>query len=555
MGNTFMSNLSYVIGLDFGTDSVRALLVDALTGEEISTSVSSYKRWANGLYCNPSLSQYRQHPSDYIESMEDCLMEVQNSVSPKIWKSVKGISIATTGSTPAPVDEKGFPLALSAEHSENPNAMFILWKDHTAVKEADEINKLASSWPVNYTKYSGGIYSPEWFWSKILHIVRKDEKVKRAAFSWLEHCDWIPATLTGNTDPLKIKRSRCAAGHKAMWHQEFNGLPSEEFLTTLDSKLKGLRQNLYSECYTTDEVAGMISPEWAKRLRLPDTVVIGVGAIDAHAAAVGAGIEPYSMVKVMGTSTCDMVVVPLEDSQNQLIKGICGQVNGSVLPEMLGMEAGQSAFGDMFSWFRDLVTSPLKEVLSNKLSQSEWDEIFDNILPMLGQKASELPVLNSDELAIDWINGRRTPDMDMSLNAAITRINLGSDAVRIFKSLVESTAFGSKAIIERFIDEGIPINSIIAVGGISKKSDFVMNTLANILNIPIKVISSDQAGALGSCMFAATISGIYHNISAAQRSMSSEISNVYIPDKEKAKTYKLIYKEYLNLGTKLSNKT
>jgi L-ribulokinase len=555
MGNTFMSNLSYVIGLDFGTDSVRALLVDALTGEEISTSVSSYKRWANGLYCNPSLSQYRQHPSDYIESMEDCIKEILNSIPREARGLIKGISLATTGSTPAPVDENGIPLALLPEHSENPNAMFILWKDHTAVKEADEINQLASVWPVDYTKYSGGIYSPEWFWSKILHIVRKDEKVKRAAFSWLEHCDWIPATLTGNTDPLKIKRSRCAAGHKAMWHQEFNGLPSEEFLTTLDSKLKGLRQNLYSECYTTDEVAGMISPEWAKRLRLPDTVVIGVGAIDAHAAAVGAGIEPYSMVKVMGTSTCDMVVVPLEDSQNQLIKGICGQVNGSVLPEMLGMEAGQSAFGDMFSWFRDLVTSPLKEVLSNKLSQSEWDEIFDNILPMLGQKASELPVLNSDELAIDWINGRRTPDMDMSLNAAITRINLGSDAVRIFKSLVESTAFGSKAIIERFIDEGIPINSIIAVGGISKKSDFVMNTLANILNIPIKVISSDQAGALGSCMFAATISGIYHNISAAQRSMSSEISNVYIPDKEKAKTYKLIYKEYLNLGTKLSNKT
>lgn len=549
-----MSNLSYVIGLDFGTDSVRALLVNALTGEELVASVSHYKRWAKGLYCNPGLSQYRQHPSDYIESMEDCIIEVLSLVPPEIKDLVKGISLATTGSTPAPVDEKGVPLALLLEHSENPNAMFILWKDHTAVKEADEINQLASTWPVDYTKYSGGIYSPEWFWSKILHVVRKDEKVQQAAFSWLEHCDWIPALLTGNTSPLKIKRSRCAAGHKAMWNQEFDGLPSEEFLTTLDIKLKGLRKNLYSECYTTDEAAGIISPEWAKRLGLPDTVVIGVGAIDAHVAAVGAGIESYSMVKVMGTSTCDMVVVPLENFENQLIKGICGQVNGSVLPEMLGMEAGQSAFGDVFHWFRNLLISPLKELLTDRLSQNEWDEIVDSMLPMLGQKASKLPVLEGDELTLDWINGRRTPDADMSLRATITRINLGSDAVRIFKSLVESTAFGSKAIIERFIDEGIPVNSIIAVGGISKKSDFVMQTLANILNLPIKVIASEQAGALGSCMFAATIAGIYPNIEVAQRSMSSVLSNVYIPNKEKAKRYELIYKEYLNLGTKLSNK-
>jgi len=547
-----MSQLAYVIGLDFGTDSVRALLVNALTGEEMATSVSHYKRWAKGLYCNPNLSQYRQHPSDYIESMEDCIKAVLSLVAPEISSLVKGISIATTGSTPAPVNESGIPLALLPEYSENPNAMFILWKDHTAVKEADEINQLASGWIIDYTKYSGGIYSPEWFWSKILHIVRNDEKIKQAVFSWIEHCDWMPALLTGNTDPLKAKRSRCAAGHKAMWHAEFNGLPSEEFLTKLDSKLKGLRKNLYDDSYTTDELAGIISQEWAQRLGLPDTVVIGVGAIDAHVGAVGACIEPYSMVKVMGTSTCDILVVPLEKHKNQLIKGICGQVEGSVLPGMLGMEAGQSAFGDMFHWFRNLLISPLKELLLNKLSQHEWDEIVDNILPMLGQKAFELPVLRSDELSLDWINGRRTPDADMSLSAAITRINLGSDAVSIFKSLVEATAFGSKAIIDRFTEEGIAVNSIIAVGGISKKSDFVMQTLANILRLPIKVVSSEQAGALGSCMFAATIAGIYPTISHAQKSMSSKFATVYTPYEEKAKNYEILYKEYLNLGSKLS---
>src|SRR5690606_284524 len=235
------------------------------------------------------------------------------------------------------------------------------------------------------------------------HTVRKDDEVQKAAFSWIEHCDWMPALLTGNSNVAKFKRSRCAAGHKAMWHEEFNGLPSEEFLTSLDSKLKGLRNNLYSNSYTTDEAAGIISPEWSERLGLPHDVVIGVGAIDAHVGAVGASIEPYSMVKVMGTSTCDMLVVPLDKHKDQLVKGICGQVDGSVLPGMLGLEAGQSAFGDMFNWFRNLLVAPVRDILDNRLSQAEWDEVFDKFFPMLGQKAADLPVFESDELALGWI--------------------------------------------------------------------------------------------------------------------------------------------------------
>lgn len=547
-----MTEPAYVIGLDFGTDSVRSLLVNALTGEELATSVSRYHRWSKRLYCDPALSQYRQHPSDYIESMEECIRELVALAGPEIIRLVKGISIATTGSTPAPVNEKGIPLALLPEFNHNPNAMFILWKDHTAVKEAREINALAAEWSVDYTQYSGGIYSPEWFWSKILHIVRTDEQITKAAFSWIEHCDWMPALLTGSSDISTVKRSRCAAGHKAMWHEAFGGLPSEDFLLALDRRLKGLREQLYTDTYTTDARAGTISQEWATRLGLPDTTVIGVGAIDAHVGAVGACIAPYTMVKVMGTSTCDMMVVPLEKHKDQLVKGICGQVDGSVMPGMLGLEAGQSAFGDLFHWYRNFLISPFKEILSDRMNPEEWTEVFDKILPTLGQKAAELPVLESDELALDWINGRRTPDADMSLSAAITRIHLGSDAISIFKSLVESAAFGSKAIIERFIDEGIPVHSVIAVGGISKKSDFVMQTLANILNLPIKVVNSELAGALGSCMFAATVANIYPSISEAQTAMSSEFTRVYVPDLEKAKTYEILYTEYLRLGSKLS---
>ncbi|TZF81097.1 ribulokinase [Pedobacter sp. BS3] len=537
----------YVIGIDFGTDSVRTLLVNAHTGEEAGCAVHYYPRWKEGKYCNAAVSQFRQHPLDYLESMEACLHEVLAGLSPEVVNNITGISVDTTGSSPVAVDKNGTPLALLPEFSENPNAMFILWKDHTANAEAEEINKLCRRWHTDYTRYSGGAYSSEWFWSKILHTLRVDEQVRQKAFSWMEHSDWMPAVLTGNTNPLTAKRNRCAAGHKAMWHEEFDGLPEEAFWKTLDPLLTGLRSRLYQDTHTADEAAGTISAEWAHRLGLPEHVKIGVGAIDAHFGAVGACIEPYSLVKVMGTSTCDMLIAPAEKHKNHCVKGICGQVDGSILPGMLGMEAGQSAFGDVYFWFKELLSFPLKQLLKDKIPAETLTAAAENILPELNKLAATLPVTEKDVVALDWINGRRTPDADLTLTGTIAGISLGTDAPRIFKALVEATAFGSKAIVERFNDEGVPVKKIIALGGISKKSAFVMQTLSSILNLPIEVIQSEQACALGAAMFAATASGVYPDIQQAQKAMSGGIETVYSPEKDKVAVYEKLYERYKQL--------
>jgi L-ribulokinase len=534
---------AYVIGLDFGTDSVRSMLVDAFTGKEITTSVVSYTRWSKGLYCDPAKAMYRQHPLDYLEAMEESL-RITLSVNPNLLLDVKGIAIATTGSTPVAVDVDGRPLALLPEFEHNPNAMFMLWKDHTANSEAEEINRAAKTWSVDYTKYSGGSYSSEWFFSKILHVLRADKDVAERAYSWVEHCDWIPALLTGNTKPEDLKRSRCAGGHKAMWHEEFNGLPAQEFLESVDPLFKGIRQKLYNHTYTSDQSVGLISKEWAAKLGLPADVSISVGALDAHFGAVGAAIEPYTLVKVMGTSTCDMLIAPLASYQDHFVKGICGQVNGSIVPGMLGMEAGQSAFGDLYKWFEELVAFPLFAVLD----EQERLRLKAMILPQLNKMAAVLPLSIDDEVGLDWINGRRTPDVDMNLKGAISGITLGTTAPRLFKTLVEATAFGSRAIIERFMREGVPVTKVVVLGGISKKSSFVLQTLANVLKMPIQVVKSEQTCALGAAMFAAVVGGVYTNLLSAQTAMSSGFDATYLPQQEKSAIYDKLFAKYLILG-------
>ncbi len=537
--------MNYTIGIDYGTDSVRALIVDQ-NGCEISTAVHYYTRWKKGLYCDPLASQFRQHPLDYLEGLEASVKAALKKAGKEVAQNVVGISVDTTGSTPVAVDAQGTPLALLPEFSENPNAMFILWKDHTGNREANEINQLAHHWEIDYTKYVGGIYSSEWFWAKILHTLRADEAVRKAAFSWVEHCDWISAELTGDTNPLTLKRSRCAAGHKAMWHEEFEGLPSEAFLTKLDPLLAGLRDRLYRNTYTADEKMGDLSPKWAKKLGLSTerSRSIGVGSFDAHMGAVGATIEPYALVRVMGTSTCDMLVAPNEEVGHLLIKGICGQVDGSILPGMLGMEAGQSAFGDVYAWFQNLLAWPLRELLSEK----EAEKIMQKIIPALSQKAAALPVSESDPVALDWFNGRRTPDANHNLKGAISGLNLGSDAPRVFKALVEATAFGARRIVERFESEGVPIRQVIGIGGVSKKSPFVMQTLSNVLNMPIKIVRSEQACALGAAICAATAAGLYSSISEAQKAMSSGFEETFMPDATKTEVYGSLYNRYLALG-------
>lgn len=549
-----MTQAKYTIGLDYGSDSVRSLIVDVATGEEIASVVFPYPRWKQGMYCVPEQNQFRQHPLDYLEGLEYTIVEALKQSPAGVAENVVGISIDTTGSTPVAVDEKGTPLALTPGFEENPNAMFVLWKDHTAVQEADEINALAKKWDIDFTKYEGGVYSSEWFWSKILHVSRVDAGVLRAANSWVEHCDWIPAVLTGTTRPRIMKRSRCAAGHKAMWHEAFGGLPTEEFLTALDPILGGLRDRMFKETYTCDVAVGNLTPEWAEKLGLSTDVVVGVGAFDAHLGAIGAQIEPYHLSKVMGTSTCDMLVAPTEEVGDKLIAGICGQVDGSIIPGMLGMEAGQSAFGDIYAWFKRVLLWPAEQVIGQTTVVDEetrakiLDELSDKMIVELSMAAEKLPIDEKGVLAIDWMNGRRTPDANQNLKGLIAGLSLGTDAPRIFRSLVEATAFGSKAIVDRFIEQGVPIKGVIALGGVAKKSKLVMQIVADVLNMPIRVARSEQACALGSAMAAAVVAGVYATTDEAQEKMGGGFETEYHPIPENVEKYKVIYDKYAKLG-------
>ena len=534
----------FVIGLDFGTDSVRAVIVDAGNGKEISSAAAWYPRWKLGLFCNPLKNQYRQHPQDYLDTMIQVIREAVASAPDGTGGKVAGISFDTTGSTPVLVDQEGTPLALLPEFNENPNAMFILWKDHTAIAEAAEINNLCSKWPVDYSRYEGGIYSSEWVWAKILHVLREDQAVRKAAYSWVEHCDWMPAILAGKTIPEELIRSRCAAGHKAMWHKDFDGLPSEGFLTALDPLLSSFRKRLFSNTYPSDYTVGYLTQEWSEKLGLTGQVAIGTGAFDAHMGAVGGGIKPYSLLRVMGTSTCDMLIAPYEDMKGKLVRGICGQVDGSIVPGMVGLEAGQSAFGDVYAWFKKMISWPLQFVND----PAEREKISDIILAKLTEEAMKLPDDDSIPVATDWFNGRRTPDADQSVTATLSGLTLGTDAPMLFKSLVEATAFGSRAIAERFTEEGVSILEVIAIGGVARKSHFVMQILADVMNKDIKVAAAEQACALGAAMFAATAAGIYAKVEDAMDSMEQGFGTIYHPDPEKAVFYNLNYNKYKSLA-------
>jgi L-ribulokinase len=435
---------------------------------------------------------------------------------------------------------------------DNPNAMFYLWKDHTSINEAKEINEHSKKFETNYLNYVGGIYSSEWFWAKLLHVLRVDIDVRNECYSWVEHCDWIPFLLSGGTSAKEIKRGVCSAGHKALWSETWNGLPPDEYFSTLDPLLTGFVDKLYDETHTADKVAGNLCQEWAKKLGLSTDVLIGIGAMDAHMGAVGGQIEPYYLSKVMGTSTCDMLAIPKSEIGKLLVDGICGQVDGSIIPGMIGMEAGQSAFGDIYAWFKDLISWPLSQYLlkSNDVSEEVSKlirGIESSILFDLGEEASKLVVDSSSELAIDWHNGRRSPDANQYLKGAIYGLNLGSNAPRIYRSLVEGTCFGAKRIVDRFRDRGVPVHGIIGVGGVAQKSPFIMQMMADILEMPIKIHKSDQTCALGACMFAATVAGIYTTVEDAMENIGQGFIKTYIPDLSKSEIYRKRYNTYLTV--------
>jgi len=545
---------NYVIGLDYGSDSVRAVLIDTENGSELSSSVHWYQRWKRNQYCNASINQFRQHPLDHIEGLENTIKSVVKE-SGVAASQIKGICIDTTGSSPIPVIEDGTPLALVKGFEENPNAMMVLWKDHTAIQEANEINELAANWGgEDFTKYEGGIYSSEWFWAKVLHVIRADEKVKNAAYTWLEHCDLMTYLLIDDKDLTAFKRSRCAAGHKAMWHEDWNGLPPEEFLSQLHPYLAQLRGKLYSETYTSDEIAGYLNKEWADKLGLTTDTIIAVGTFDAHSGAVGAKIEENALVRVMGTSTCDIIVSPKEIIGNKTVPGICGQVNGSVIPGFIGLEAGQSAFGDVLAWFKDILSWSLDNLIynSNILSDDQKaklkSEADDNFMKLLSKQAEEISLEESIPTALDWINGRRTPDANQELKAAISNMSLGTKAPHVFRALINSICFGSKKIVDRFEEQGVRIDTVIGIGGVARKSPFIMQTLANVLDKPIKVAISDQAPALGAAIYAAVAAGIYPDVMQAAQKMGSDFEAEYYPEKDKIGAYSKLMDSYDELS-------
>ena len=534
----------FCVGIDFGTDSVRAVIVNAQNGEEAASAMVPYRRWKDGLYCNASANQFRQHPLDYIEGMVSSVTAALRAAGGSVRSGVRAISIATTGSTPAAVDKTGTPLALHPDFTGDPDAMFLLWKDHSSLKETAEINAHAKKSDTDYLRHVGGIYSSEWYWSKLLHILRNNPLIKKHAVSFVEHCDWMPFLLTGGKDISQMKRSVCTAGHKALWAEDWGGYPPDEFFSSLDPLLSGYASSLPAATFTADQRAGIISEEWAANLGLDKDVIIGIGAMDAHMGAVGGQIEPYFLSKVMGTSTCDMLVAPVEDMKGKYVHGICGSVNGSIIPGMTGLEAGQSAFGDVYAWFRNLLAWPLRHILE----EADTDEVIGKMIPELSRQAALLDFNSESVLSLDWFNGRRTPDANASLKAAITGINLATDAPEIFRSLAEATCFGAKAIVERFKEQGIPVKGLIGIGGVAKKSEFIMQMMADVLNLPIKVNQSEQSSALGAAMFAAVAGGVYTKVEDAMGPMGKGFEKPFYPHPGKNKLFEIRYQKYLATG-------
>lgn len=535
-----MSQKSVSLGLDFGTNSVRALLVDVRTGEEIASAVQDYRRGQAGVLLDPQDPNLaRQDPREYVTGVEavtrKVLAEARKAGHGFSPESVIGIGIDTTGSTPLPVDRDGVPLAFWEEFKDNLNAMAWLWKDHTAHAEAAEITELARKEHPEYLAKCGGTYSSEWFFSKILHCLRTDEKVFEAAFSWVECCDYIPGLLTGNTDPLRMKRSRCAAGHKAMFSDTWGGLPAGEFLARLDPRLAELRSRLYEKSFTADIEAGKLTPEWSRRLGLPAGIPVAVGAFDAHLGAVGSGVAPGILVKIIGTSTCDITVWPNTEPLAD-VPGVCGIVDGSVLPGHFGLEAGQSAVGDIFNWFVSYIQPGGARKGTHK---------------RLTAGASRLRPGQSGLLALDWNHGNRTILVDQRLTGLLIGQTLLTTPEEIYRALVEATAFGALTIINRFEEYGVTVSEIINCGGIAEKNPFVLQVYADVTGREMKIARSAQTCALGSAIAGAVVAGQegggHPSFVDAQRAMCGVKSISYRPDMENHRVYEELYRLYLQL--------
>lgn len=526
---------SYSLGIDFGTNSVRALLVDTSSGEEVSVAVHDYAMGEAGVIVGRDPNLARQHPADCIKGLERSVVNAIRRAKKVRGFSpdrIIGIGVDTTGSTPIPVNAAGTPLALTREFAKNPDAMAWLWKDHTAFAEAAEITALAKKIRPHYLAKCGGTYSSEWFWSKILHCKRVAPKVFRAAHTWVEHADWIPALLTGTDHPSKLKRGICAAGHKGMFHPAWGGYPDARFLAALDPALAKLRLTLPNEAFNISQTAGLLTPEWARRLGLKPGIPVAAGALDAHLGAVGSGIQPGTLVKIIGTSTCDIAVSPLNRKLPD-IPGLCGIVPESVLPGQYGLEAGQSAVGDIFNWF-------VSKVRPDGMSHAE-----------LQREAAKLSPGASGLLALDWNNGNRTVLVDQRLTGLLVGTTLRTTPAEIYRALIEATAFGARAIVERFEEYGVGIKRVVNCGGISVKNPVAMQIYADVLNRPLEISGSAQTCALGAAMCGAVVAGRraggHDTFTQAAKAMTSIHATRFVPTRDNAKIYARLYVIYKQL--------
>jgi len=532
--------MSYAIGLDFGTNSVRCLVVDVVDGEEIATAIYEYESGEEGVILDVSDHHLaRQHPGDYIKGIEVCikaaLTEARQRDKDFESERVIGIGVDTTGSTPMPLDAQGTPLGILKEFKDNPNTQAWLWKDHTGYAEAAEITELAAKEHPEYLAKCGGTYSSEWFFSKILHCRRVDPAVFEAAHTWVEYCDYIPAVLTGNTNPDKLIRGRCAAGHKAMFNNEWGGLPAKEFLSKLDPKLGELRDRLYEQTYTVDQAAGKLTEVWASKLGLNHGMPVAVGAFDAHLGAIGAGVGPGKLVKIIGTSTCDVMVAEKGRGVPD-IPGLCGIVDGSVLPDYYGLEAGQSAAGDIFNWFVNYIKPG-----GAGTGTHEW----------LTKEAAKLKPGQSGLLALDWNNGNRTILVDQRLTGLLLGQTLHTRPEEIYRALIEATAFGALTIINRLEEYDVKVDEVINCGGIAEKNPLVMQIYADVTGREMKVSRSSQTCALGAAIAGAVAAGKavggYDDFNEAQRAMCGIRETVYRPIAQHHETYKKLYECYKKL--------
>ena len=534
-----------VIGADFGTSSVRVMIVDARSGEEKSSAVRDFPRWKKELYQHPEEQIYRQHPLDYLEAFEDCAKDALSQLTPEERQQVAAIGIDTTGSTPVPVNEKGVPLSLTADFAENENAMFWLWKDHSSAEESEEIARAFREH--GYDRYMG-TYSTEWFWAKILRCARIDEACSKAAYTWVEHCDWMVGELTGNTDPATMYHSACAAGHKAYWHSAWHGLPSKDVLGKIDPCL-GLVCERYGKAPEPATVAaGQLSAQWKERLLLSGDVIVSGSSFDAHAGAVGAGIRDKRLVSIIGTSAVDMLVKPLEEARHLDIGRFGGLAENSILPGYVGIETGQSSFGDIFDWYKNLLSWPLGHIETTPpLSEAQKESLKGQILAALERDAMKLPD-SPFPAALDWFNGRRYPDEDPAAGAAIDGLNMASGAPVIYRSLVFGAVSGLRRIVDGLEKQGLEIEDAVAVGGISRKSPYLMQMMADVLGKEIATVRSEQTCSLGAAVYAACAAGIWDTIEEALVHMASRREKTYVPDAEKRDFYAFLYQKYLKMA-------